>query len=48
MAAGLILQQTDSASGFRTHGADGYRLEGRGKDIVITPAPGVLHECRET
>lgn len=43
----VLLQQTDAASGFRYHRADGYRLEGRGKDVVITPTAGVKLECRE-
>lgn len=43
----VLLQQTDAASGFRYHRADGYRLEGRGKRITILPAPGARLECRE-
>jgi hypothetical protein len=43
----VLLQQTDAASGFRYHRADGYCLEVSGEDVVITPAAGVKLQCRE-
>jgi hypothetical protein len=43
----VTIFQTDAPTGFRYHRADGYRLEGRGKEVVIVQTARRRMACRE-